>query len=172
MKDLRVPPELRGAFKKPFGELYAGEGLIPAKKIKAVLKGEKLVIVGDVTLRNMLAVGVRPDLAIVDLKSKRKEAADMELEGTVVKAVNPPGMISKDLWDKIHEAIEKSSTTILVDGEEDLAVLPCIIEADWDTVILYGQPDEGIVYVHVNEETKLEAGMILKVLLSKITSLN
>jgi len=172
MKDLRVPPKLRGVFKKPFGELYAGKGLIPAKKIKSVLKDEKLVIVGDVTLMNMLAVGVRPDLAIVDLKSMREEDKSTELGGTIVKAVNPPGMISKDLWDKIHEAMEKSGTTILVDGEEDLAVLPCIIEADWDTVILYGQPDEGIVYVPVNEETKLEAGIILKVLLSKITSLN
>ena len=169
MKDLLVPPELSGVFKKPFGELYPGEGLTPAKKIKSMLKDKKLVIVGDITLRNMLAVGVTPHLAIVDLKSRRKKEKGTKLEGTIVKVVNPPGMISKDLWDKIHEAIEKSGTTILVDGEEDLAVLPCIIEADWDTVILYGQPDEGIVYVHVNEETKLEAGIILKVLLSKIT---
>lgn len=167
MKDLRVPSELRGVFKKPFGELFTGEGLTPANNVKSKLKGEKLVIVGDVTLRNMLAVGVKPDLAIVDQKAMRKPLQPEELEGEVVKAVNPPGMISKDLWDKIHDAVIKSGTTILVDGEEDLAVLPCIIEADWDTIVLYGQPGEGIVYVDVNEKTKLEAGMILKVLISR-----
>jgi hypothetical protein len=165
MRDLLIPRELRSFFKKPFGELYRGEGVEVARKIKDRLKGEKLIIVGDVTLKNMLAVGVKPDLAIVDLKTRRGIEEVQELSGRVVKAKNPAGMISKELWECIHEAVEKPGTLILVEGEEDLAVLPCIIEADWDTVILYGQPDEGIVLVRVDEEKKLEAGLILKVLL-------
>lgn len=172
MRDLLIPKELRSIFKKPFGTLYAGNGLEAAEKVKEELKDEKLIIVGDVTLKNMLAVGVKPSLAIIDLKTKREIKEVQELGGSVVEARNPAGMISKELWDRIHEAVEKPGTLILVDGEEDLAVLPCVIEADWDTVILYGQPDEGIVLVRVDEEKKLEAGMILKVLLSEATNMN
>jgi hypothetical protein len=76
-------------------------------------------------------------------------------------------MISKDLWDKIHEGLEEEGSLILVKGEEDLAVLPCIIEADWDSVVLYGQPDEGIVYVKVTEEKKFDAGTIIKMMMDR-----
>jgi hypothetical protein len=167
MRDLVIPRELRAVFKKPFGELYRGEGLQAAEKVRKSLGDERLIIVGDITLRNMRAVGVKPDLAILDLKSERHRREEPQLEGRVVKVRNPAGTISAELWESIHEAVEKPGTIILVDGEEDLAVLPCILEADWDTVILYGQPGEGIVLVRVDEEKKLEAGTILKVLLNQ-----
>lgn len=162
MKDLKLPQEFRGIFKKPFGEVYKGEGLKPAQEIKSKLKGEKVIIVGDATLKNMLAVGVKPSLAVVDLKTKR--SIEMPAVGNVLEARNPPGMITRELWNKIHEAIEKDGSIVLVEGEEDLAVLPCILEADWDAVVLYGQPDEGIVFIKVTEDKKIEAGMILKLL--------
>lgn len=162
MKDLKLPHELRGIFRKPFGELYRGEGLKPAQQIKSRLRGEKVIIVGDMTLKNMLAVGIKPSLAVVDLKTKR--SIEMPAVENVFEAKNPPGMITQDLWNKIHEAIEKDGSVVLVEGEEDLAVLPCILEADWDAVVLYGQPDEGIVFIKVTEDKKTEAGMILKFL--------
>lgn len=164
MKDLRLPKELRGIFKKPFGEVYRGKGLKPAQEIKSRLKGEKVIVVGDMTLKNMLAVGVKPNLAVVDLKTKR--SIEMPAVENVFKARNPPGMITSDLWNKIHEAIEVDGSVVLIEGEEDLAVLPCVLEADWGTVVLYGQPDEGIVFIKVDENKKIEAGMVLKLLLS------
>ena len=39
----------------------------------------------------------------------------------------------------------------MVKGEEDLAVLPCLLIAPEDAVILYGQPNEGLVFVNVSE---------------------
>ena len=162
MKDLKLPQELRGIFKRPFGEVYKGEGLKPAQEIKSRLKGEKVIVVGDVTLKNMLAVGVKPSLAVVDLKTKR--SIEMPAVENVFEARNPPGTITRELWNKIHEAVEKDGSVVLVEGEEDLAVLPCILEADWNTVVLYGQPDEGIVFIKVTEDKKTEAGMILKFL--------
>lgn len=167
MRDLVIPREFRSLFKKPFGQLFRGDGLEAARKVKKELRDERVIVVGDVTLRNMLALGVKPDLAILDLRTEREKQEKQTLEGRVVKVRNPAGTITEELWESVHEAVEKPGTTILVDGEEDLAVLPCILEADWDTVILYGQPGEGIVLVRVNEEKKLEAGMILKVLLNR-----
>ncbi|MFQ6137349.1 MAG: GTP-dependent dephospho-CoA kinase family protein [Candidatus Hydrothermarchaeales archaeon] len=159
MKDLKLPEELRPLFKKPFGKVLKGRGLKPAKEAKHLIQDEKVIVVGDTTLRNIKEVGIEPSLAIVDLKTKRKKI-DYDV-GSAVKVKNPPGTITSELWDAIRETIEDGKV-IVIDGEEDLAVLPCILEAGWNDVILYGQPDEGIVFIRVTEEVKEKASMILK----------
>ncbi len=167
MKDLTVSEEIRSLLKKPFGKVFKGKDLKPAEEIKRNLKGEKVIVVGDVTLKNILAVGIRPSLAVIDLKTKREIKENSVFNEKVVKTKNPPGMITTDLWDKIHESMDKKGSLIVVDGEEDLAVLPCILEADWDSVVLYGQPDEGIVLVKVTEEKKFDAGTIVKMIMDQ-----
>ncbi len=167
MKDLTVSDEIRPLLKRPFGKVFSGDGLKPAEKIKETLKGENVIVVGDVTLKNILAVGIKPSLAVIDLKTKRKIKEEPVFKEKVMKAKNPPGMITSDLWDKIHESMGKGGSLIIVDGEEDMAVLPCILEADWDSVVLYGQPDEGIVLVKVTEEKKFDAGTIIKMIVDQ-----
>ncbi len=167
MKDLTVSEEIRSLLKKPFGKVFKGKDLKPAEEIKRNLKGEKVIVVGDVTLKNILAVGIRPSLAVIDLKTKREIKENSVFKEKVAKTKNPPGMITTDLWDKIHESMDKKGSLIVVDGEEDLAVLPCILEADWDSVVLYGQPDEGIVLVKVTEEKKFDAGTIIKMIMDQ-----
>ncbi|MEE8400694.1 MAG: DUF359 domain-containing protein [Candidatus Hydrothermarchaeaceae archaeon] len=167
MKDLTISEEIRPLLKRPFGEVFSGEDLKPAEDIKKELKGEKVIVVGDVTLENILAVGIKPSLAIIDLKTKRKIKENSAFKGKAVTVKNPPGMITTKLWDKIHEAMEEKGSLIVVDGEEDMAVLPCILDADWDSVVLYGQPDEGIVLVRVTEEKKFDAGTIVKMIMDQ-----
>jgi len=41
-----------------------------------------------------------------------------------------------------------------VEGEEDLAALPAILYADENSVIVYGQPLEGIMVIRPTEENK------------------
>jgi len=57
--------------------------------------------------------------------------------------------------DAIIKAYELNKTgnkvLIVVDGEEDLAVLPCVITAPPGTVVLYGQPGEGVVLCEVDK---------------------
>jgi uncharacterized protein (UPF0218 family) len=71
----------------------------------------------------------------------------------ILKAKNPAGTITDDLWETIGQAMELSGDgnchVIEVDGEEDLAVLPCILMASDETTILYGQPNEGLVLLKV-----------------------
>jgi uncharacterized protein (UPF0218 family) len=167
MKDLTVSKEIRPLLKKPFGKLIKGEGLEPAEQVKENIKGEKVIVVGDVTLRNILAVGIKPSLAVIDLKTKREIPEEQAVKEKTIKVKNPPGMITVELWDEIHNSMDKHGSLIVVDGEEDLAVLPCILEADWDSIVLYGQPDEGIVMVRVNEEKKFDAGTIIKMIMDQ-----
>lgn len=167
MNDLTISKEIRPLLKKPFGKVFKGKDIEPAEEIKKTLKGERVIVVGDVTLKNILAVGIKPSLAIIDLKTKRKINEDLPSEAETAKVKNPPGMITSALWDKIHELMGEDGSLIVVDGEEDMAVLPCILEADWDNVVLYGQPDEGIVLVKVTEEKKFDAGTIVKMIMDQ-----
>lgn len=167
MKDLTISKEIRPLLKKPFGKVFKGKDLTPAEDIKEHIKGEKVIVVGDVTLKNILAVGIKPTLAVIDLKTKREIIEEPAFKEKTINVKNPPGMITKELWDKIHEGMETQGSLIIVDGEEDLAVLPCILEADWDSIVLYGQPDEGIVMVKVTEEKKFDAGTIIKMIMDQ-----
>jgi hypothetical protein len=50
---------------------------------------------------------------------------------------------------------------ITVDGEEDLLVLPVCMSAPENSVVLYGQPNEGLVLVHVTPEIQAKVQKIL-----------
>lgn len=118
-----------------------------------------LITVGDVTTRNALEHGLKPDISIIDNRIQRRDS-DHEFNdtATIIRSTNPPGTITEDLWNSIKKAIDGARAgerfMIVVDGEEDLAVLPSILMAPADTVILYGQPDEGVVLVRAIETRK------------------
>ena len=117
---------------------------------------------GDITYLNLINSGISPDLVVIDLKTKRKKKLEQDLK-KATKVNNPPGRITHELWSEIKKKIRKGGI-ILVEGEEDLAVLPCILEAEEGDILLYGQPGEGVVKVNINKETKEKARKLLKLM--------
>jgi hypothetical protein len=77
-----------------------------------------------------------------------------ELPARRIVAKNPPGTISDELVRAIRDAVGDPPALIFVEGEEDLAVLPLVLEAPLGAVILYGQPGEGVVLREVDREAK------------------
>ena len=116
-------------FKAPLGKLYADfEDAIP--KIK---EASFLISVGD-----------------------QDHNHDIIRTENILEADNPAGTITENLWETIEEAIsltlkDSENRIIVVKGEEDLAVLPCLLVAPENAVVLYGQPNEGLVFVNVFE---------------------
>ena len=140
-------------FKKPLGKLYVEfEDAIPMIK-----EASFLISVGDQTTKNLLDNDLVPDLGIIDNRIQRKDHDyDIIRTENILKADNPAGTITENLWETIEQAIsltleDKENRLIVVKGEEDLAVLPCLLIAPEDAVILYGQPNEGLVFVNVYE---------------------
>lgn len=74
----------------------------------------------------------------------------------VFRTHNEAGMINLLAWNAIAEAIEKGDSAVLVDGEEDLLTLVAVIAAPQGSLVVYGQPGEGIVLVRVTEGKKGE----------------
>ena len=152
--NLALPESQRSYFQKPFSQITAA--ISPPKYL--------CISVGDIAAITLLKQKIKPDLAIVDLKTKRQPVF-LNLSALGLKpgllTHNPPGFITVDLAEKILSCLSKKIPTLLVDGEEDLAVLPAILLSPLKTTIYYGQPDSGLVKITVTEKTKKKAQNLL-----------
>lgn len=159
---LKLEKNLRSEFKKPLGKLYSSF----EDAISDIKMAKFLISVGDATTKNLVENQLYPNIGIIDNLIQRKNH-DYKIIYTdnILRAKNPPGTITDDLWETIEKAINNSiqrkSQLIFIDGEEDLAVLPCILMAPEDSVVLYGQPNEGLVFVNVNS-VKNKANELIK----------
>ena len=172
---IELPEELRPLMKKPLGTLYVGKGSDTIEKfIGELASPTRLISVGDVTTFHLLEVGIIPDICIVDNRTKRKpvsnnvSARNMDKGYDELSVDNPAGIITDELIKTLCEAFASEKTIrIFVRGEEDLATLPVILLAPLGSVVLYGQPDEGVVFVRVTEEKKEEIRTLFEKLISK-----
>jgi uncharacterized protein (UPF0218 family) len=161
--------------KKPLGKLYAGKGSDTIEKFVGELSSStKLISVGDVTTFHLLEAGIFPDICIVDNRTKRKpvsihvSARNRDKVYDEVSVDNPAGIITDELIKTLSDAFASDKPLrIFVRGEEDLATLPVILMAPLDSVVLYGQPDEGVVFVKVTEGKRREIRTLFEKLISK-----
>ncbi len=166
---LELPAKLRPVLRKPFGELYEGTGKDTIQKIAPDLGSPtKLISVGDVTTFYLLESDIMPDVCVVDDRTKREPASNHVVLGTnheaftTISVDNPPGVITEDLINAIDESLRSDQhVRLFVRGEEDLAALPAILMAPIGSVVLYGQPNEGVVLVKITESKKDEIRSLL-----------
>ncbi len=162
-----LTPELRRELKEPLGELVKGPIPEPYVKLSPLLRGAPfLVTVGDVVTENVIALGILPGVAIYDHRTKRKDYNPAIYSKAAFMTVkNPPGTVTKALLEAVRRGIETAlrgrCVHIKVNGEEDLAAIPAVLYAPNGSVVLYGQPDEGVVLIRVTPECKRRCGRIL-----------
>ena len=74
-------------------------------------------------------------------------------EKTVVS--NPAGVITDELDDAIRNALQSGRTDLIrVEGEEDLALMPCILHAPEGAEVVYGWPGKGMKIVSTDDVTR------------------
>lgn len=158
-KTVRLPEILRGELAKPHGTLVKGKEDEVSRKVSDFIRRRepcKVITVGDVVTRSMISHGVKPDLSIIDGKTLR--GPEGKIDYTIDKTyrlANPAGLIVADAWKVIGKALkEKKKIMIVVEGEEDLLGIPVVMLAPTGSLMLYGQPKEGIVIVDVNDEIR------------------
>ncbi len=161
-----LPENEREYFKQTLGFLYRTEEEI--KQVITSFKGDssipKIISVGDVTTQLLIDNLIIPDLAIIDERVQRMESKIVSLDSFKVEIVkNPAGTITKNSWKKINNSLEiyENKIIIKITGEEDLLVLPVILEAPLNSKVLYGQPNEGLVVVTVTGEIKNKVQRLL-----------
>lgn len=148
---LILKKEARKIFKKPFGKVFHAIDDID----KLLFENHFIISIGDETTNNLLNDDIIPKIGIIDNIIERKTSKhNIEYNAITLNAVNPPGAITDELWETIKKAFllsGKSNVLIIVDGEEDLAVIPCVLMAPEGSIILYGQPGEGVVLVETDK---------------------
>lgn len=159
--------ELRRKLKEPIGTLIRGSFKETMKRFRNVVEKENppsIISVGDTVSKNLMKTHIFPQLSIVDNKVMRRRINPVQLvaEETIYTR-NPPGTITEEACKKIHEALTSPRRIkMVVDGEEDLLTLIAVLYAPENSLIVYGQPYEGIVVVKASAEKKKEVALLLK----------
>ncbi len=150
----KLPSDKREVFQQPIGYDILEEDL-------AKLNAKNFIIaVGDVVSLTMRKNGIVPLLSIYDGFTERRELTEfadlVKNEGlgeTVVS--NPAGEITCELEEAVRNALAgKSERIIRVEGEEDLALLPCVLYAPENSVVIYGWPGRGMKAVDTDGPTR------------------
>jgi len=158
MRRTRVPKDIE-VLKRPFGILIADKD-VTQQKVAYMLKGSRKVIsVGDATTERLVSFDIIPDVAVIDGKERRsKHVQHSKYYARELHCLNSSGSISQDAVVVLQNALNlQPPVRVVVEGEEDMLALPIFFLAPKDSVVLYGQPLEGLVVVKITALKQIEA---------------
>ena len=154
---MNLPENLRDELKIPLGTLIKNDDTKKSQIIKEIYAENVVITIGDATSELLINMGLVPFLQIVDGKEKRHER-ELPIDTSLVTnlhCVNPAGELTQQSIDTIKKSFNsKPPIRILVDGEEDLMVLPACLFSPENSVVMYGQPNEGLVIVRITNEIR------------------
>jgi uncharacterized protein (UPF0218 family) len=150
---------LRNELKNPQGLLIEGSFEETMKKLRDLIKKENpstVISVGDIVSKQIINHDLAFNILIVDNKTMRKPIPPIKVEvNQILYAKNPPGTITNEAWTTINQALENTEPTkVIIDGEEDLLTIVSVLSAPENALVIYGQPNKGIVVIKVTEKTK------------------
>ena len=152
-----LPENLRNELKIPLGKLIANNSPDKEDYIKKIYSEKVVITVGDATSELLLQMGLVPLLHIIDGQEKR-EKRSLPLADSInteLSVKNNPGEISNESFELVKNIFdEKPPIRLVVDGEEDLLVLPVCLFAPENSVVMYGQPNEGLVIAEITNDVR------------------
>ncbi len=151
-----ITDEDRERLREPQGDVVQDDELIEELEKRDY---HRLICVGDRVSLDVVDSDVDADISVVDGRIQREEIdgdehdrLDTEL---VLDVENPAGTITEAAWNIMREAVAHTcSTTVHVDGEEDLLALPAFLFASPDSLIVYGHWEDGAVIAEPDAELK------------------
>ncbi|MDH5362837.1 MAG: GTP-dependent dephospho-CoA kinase family protein, partial [Aigarchaeota archaeon] len=128
------------------------------------LRPVKTIVIGDRSSSFMRGHRLHSDIYVVDGKVERVAIEDFVVEGaSEIRVSNPAGRITREAWRALREALRRKSPVVVrVCGEEDLLTIAAVEAAPKGSLVLYGQPGEGLVAVEVTAEKKKELRELLR----------
>jgi uncharacterized protein (UPF0218 family) len=157
----KVPEKSREFFKEPLGTD------IKEKELKVIDGKSKMITVGDVVSLTVVKHGIIPDISIYDGMTERREMTEFATlvknkgwKETVVR--NEAGTITAELITAIKNALNGKKEIIRVEGEEDLATIPCILLSPEGTNIIYGWPGKGMKLIVTDEKIRKKARHLME----------
>jgi len=156
---MQVTPALRQKLKKPLGTVVAD--------VTVISPHNAVISVGDTASDNLIKAGYKPAMVVYDAMTKRKSVGVSEAirsyDADEYRVKNPAGSLMPEVFAVFRKILGSGRPgKVFVEGEEDLTTLAAIKEAENGWVVVYGQPDEGMVVVEVDDKIKKKVGEILR----------
>ena len=164
MSSVRLPENLREQLKIPLGDLLPDAETSKENILENITSNSFIITVGDATTEKLVNFGITPSLQIVDGQEKRAKRTFSVSVGikTELSCENPAGEITAQSIDIIKQAMGANTPVrITVNGEEDLLVIPVCIHAPENSVVMYGQPNQGLVIVKITQKVRDNTQKIL-----------
>ena len=161
---MKLPNSLRDQFKTPLGDLIPESQANKSNIQKYLPENSYLITVGDRTTEKMIDFGLIPSLQIIDNQEKRvkREPTKNNNAYTEITCDNPAAEITTQSINSIKKAfVSKTPVRLTVRGEEDLLVIPVCVYAPEHSIVMYGQPNEGLVIVKVTPEIRNKTQRLL-----------
>ncbi|UCH89297.1 MAG: GTP-dependent dephospho-CoA kinase family protein [Thermoplasmata archaeon] len=161
----KLPDRLKNELREPLGDVIDEDELTSRLPHDATI-----IAVGDMVAYTLHKRDYKPHLTIIDYHTQRDEivefASDLkEIGEVVVEIENPAGEITRELWQAIKDALESEKPVrIEVEGEEDLATIPCVMLAENGAYLVYGLWNRGLVLVEINTATRKRVETALKLM--------
>lgn len=160
-----LPKKHRHLFADPIGELIDDSQVNRDYILKEIDGASCVITVGDRTTERILSYGITPNLQIVDGLEQRQSRPLPQSSAYTVTCNNPPSHITDDAVSAIMKAYaSEHPICIRVHGEEDLLLIPALIHAPDHAVLVYGQPNRGLVLVQADPVTRSRARQLLELL--------
>jgi len=156
-KTYYLPENLRTELKKVWGIPVFGKKHEVFQDCQKLIKEKgfkKVITVGD-----YCSLALDSDVKIFDGKIERKQ-----IENSLpfsLECNNPAGVIAKEVWPIIEQAI-KEEKNLFIKGEEDLLVIPAVLLSEEKTAVIYGLPEKGVCVIEVSPEIKKELKELLE----------
>jgi uncharacterized protein (UPF0218 family)/cytidylate kinase len=163
LHDVKIPDDLREKLREPYGDIFSD-----MVKAAEKMKGTDIIAVGDYVSYLLYSHGIMPKVFVTDGKVRRKPYyKQIPLDYETVRARNEPGCITNELWMAAQQALETGNPArIVVEGEEDMAVLPLVLLAKEGSSVIYGLFDKGSCVIKVGENERKAARNLLRRIVS------
>lgn len=127
---------------------------------------KKIITVGDMVSLTAKEKGMHPLLSIYDGYTERHvmtKFASLVKEEKKIVVKNPAGVITNDLDNAIKNSLKNGDTNLIyIEGEEDLAFIPCVLHSPSDVEVVYGCPGKGMMIVSADIATKKKVEKLWK----------
>ncbi len=164
---MRISGKLEAMLKKPLGKV------VPFAKAQVLVRGKRIIAVGDETVFKFLEAGTVPFVSVFDFKTLRVPVRN-EVESRIgeaypapIRIEKPAGELNPEMFGVAREMLKKGGG-LLVIGEEDLFALPFALLISEGEAVVYGQPGKGCVVLEMGsfkdkgiKEKLNEAGLML-----------
>jgi uncharacterized protein (UPF0218 family) len=161
-KTYALPERLKKELRKVWGVAIFGKKKEVKEKFEKFLKKRKFKKV--ITVGDYCSINLPSDIKIFDGKIKRRKIKNILPYS--LKCENPKGTIQKEVWPIIKKAI-KENKNVFVEGEEDLLVIPSVLLAPKNSLVVYGLPKRGICVIKVDQKMKKKIKKLLKLFLKR-----